>query len=102
MARKSPLHIELTTAERSELKRRARAWTASYGSVIRAKAILSIADGQRVADTADKLGLERLTVRKWAQRFVRKRLSGLEDEPRSGGSPLFSPGSRDSSGQTGM
>ena len=49
--------------------------------------------------TARRVGLRRRIVHKWGERFVRKRLRGLDDAPRSGRPPRFSPSGRAALGQ---
>lgn len=88
----SPIRIELTDQERAELERVARSWALPHRNVVRAKIVLLLADGRSISGAASDLGQERRIVRKWAERFVRKRLRGLEDAPRTGGPPVFSPG----------
>jgi hypothetical protein len=51
MARKSSIRIQLTDEERFELERRARSLTAPHRIVVRAKAILMLADEQTVSAT---------------------------------------------------
>jgi transposase len=58
---------------------------------VRAQVILLVADGVSLSATGRKVGLARRIVHKWAVRFVRERLRGLDDLPRSGRPPRFSP-----------
>src|SRR5215211_4604340 len=102
MRLKSPLRIELTPDERSELERRSRAFGAPYRMVVRAKVILRLADGESLGAVGRSLHMGRRHVRKWASRFVRKRVLGLEDAPRSGRPPRFSPRGGNASGQAGL
>ena len=60
--------------------------------MVRAQTILALADGMTVSAVGRKVGRARRIVCKWADRFIRKRLRGLEDAPRSGRPPRFSPG----------
>ena len=99
---KSPLQVELTAEERAELERRSRALGEPYRDVVRARAILRLAEGQGIGAVGRELQMARRHVRKWGQRFVRKRLAGLEDEPRSGRPPRFSPGGGRASGEAGL
>lgn len=95
----SPIRIELAPQEREELALLSRAQVLPHRTVVRAKVVLSLADGQSVRGTAHTLGLKRDTVVRWGKRFVKKRLHGLEDLARSGRPARFSPGSRDGAGQ---
>jgi hypothetical protein len=99
---KSPLRVELTAEKRAELERRSRAFGEPYRDVLRARVILGLAEGQGVGAVGRELQMARQHVRKWGQRFVRKRLAGLEDEPRSGRPPRFSPGGGRASGEAGL
>jgi hypothetical protein len=90
----SPIRIELTGSERAELERIARAQALPHRAVVRAQLVLLLADGRSISGAAQDLGLERRIVRKWADRFVRKRMRGLEDAARSGRPARFSPGGR--------
>jgi predicted transcriptional regulator len=102
MSNKTPICIELTAEERAELECRSRALRAPHRAVVRAKAILLLAAGQTVSSVAREVGRERRHVRKWASRFERKRLQGLEDAPHSGRPARFSPRGGDTLGQAGL
>ena len=102
MRLKSPLRIELTPDEQAELEQRSRALGAPYRMVVRAKVILRLAAGESLGAVGRTLHMGRRHVRKWAERFVRKRLPGLDDAPRSGRPPRFSPGGGDASGEAGL
>jgi transposase len=91
MGRHTSIHIELTDEERTELERRARLQVAPHRIVARARVVLMLADGKTLTGTATQVGLQRRIVRKWGERFVRKRLRGLEDEPHTGRPARFSP-----------
>lgn len=93
MSRKSPYKIELSSEERAELERLSRKRTAPYYMVIRAKAILMAAEGMENKVIGEKLGEPRQIVSQWRKRFFEERLEGLEDRPRSGRPPGFSPSS---------
>ena len=99
---KSPLHLELTEEERTELERRTRALTAPYRDVTRARIVLLLAEGLSVSSVARKVGRERNVVKDWGWRFKARRLAGLEDAPRSGRPARFSPLRRDPSDQAGV
>jgi len=89
--RHSPHIIELSKEERAELELRARKYTSPYRDVIRAKIILLAAEGLSNDIIASRLDTPRQIVSKWRQRFYRKRLSGLDEQPRGGRPALFSP-----------
>jgi hypothetical protein len=98
----TPIRIELTEGERRELESRARGQRAAYRDVVRAKIILLIADGHTLSSVARQVSKQRKIVRKWAERFSKRRLEGLVDKPGRGRVPDFSPGGVHASGQTGL
>ena len=69
----------------------ARCYTSSYYEVVRAKAVLLAAEGLRNDQIAARVSLPRQIVSKWRKRFFEERLAGLENLPRSGRPPTFSP-----------
>jgi len=88
---KTPIKIELTGDEREILEQMARSLAVAHRDVVRAQTILLVADGMSLSAVGRKVGRARRIVHKWADRFVRKRLRGLDDLPRSGRPPRFSP-----------
>jgi hypothetical protein len=95
----SPIRIELNDDERATLEMIARAQALPHRAVVRAKLMLLLADGRSISGAASDLGQQRRIVRKWAERFVRKRLRGLDDAARSGRPARFPPGDRDGASQ---
>lgn len=91
MPRKSPYVIELTPEEREVLEHRSRRYTLPYRDVVRAKIILLAAQGLENKEIGKRLDLPREVASKWRKRFSRRRLAGLEEEPRRGRPPGFSP-----------
>jgi len=91
MPRHSPYTITLTSAERTALEEIARKYTSSYFHVVRAKVILLAARGLRNDQIAARVSLPRQIVSKWRKRFFEERLEGLENLPRPGRPPSFSP-----------
>jgi predicted ArsR family transcriptional regulator len=102
MGRKSPLEIEVSAEERVELERRAHGFAIPHRTVMRARVVLKRADGRTLSEIAKTIGMQRRIVRKWLERFIKKRLAGLEDDPRSGRPARFSPRSRDRAGEAGL
>jgi transposase len=86
----SPYVIILSADEQHELTTQARGARAAHRSVIRARIILTAADGVSNARIAADLGVHVDTVRKWRRRFYQRRLAGLDDLPRSGRPRRFS------------
>lgn len=101
MPRTSPFQVELTRHEHGILEGQARRYTSPYRDVIRAKIILLAAEGLDNDVIADRLDTPRQIVSKWRKRFCLWRLPGLEEQPRGGRPPRFSPqrrGRRQSAG----
>ena len=95
----TPLKIKLSDEERTELERLAGSQKAQHRYVVRAKTILLLSQKPNVSAVARAVGRQRRIVRKWANRFIAKRLKGLHDLPRSGRPALFSPRGSGVSGQ---
>jgi len=76
--------IVLTDDERVELESWVRRRTSAAGLALRARIVLTCAEGGSNVEVADRLELDRSTIRKWRNRFVEKRCDGLLDEPRPG------------------
>jgi transposase len=81
----------LSAEERAELQHIARSWSRPYGHVMRAKVVLLAADGMENAAIAKKLDLPPQLVTKWRKRYYEEGMEGLEDRPRTGRPPGFSP-----------
>jgi transposase len=94
MPRQSPYTIQLSVAERDYLEQLAVQYTAPYFEVVRAKIVLYAARGLENQEIAARLDLPRQVVSKWRKRFWKHRLEGLQDAPRSGRPPVFSPSRR--------
>ena len=95
MPTQSPYRIEPSDDERAILDERARAHTASYWEVVRARIVLLAAEGLANKEIAARLDTTPQTVCKWRKRFYEEGLGGLEDRPRSGRPPTFSPRDED-------
>jgi len=76
--------IVLTDAERAELQGWVRRRSSAAGLALRARIVLAAADGGSNVEVADRLDLDRGTIRKWRNRFAESRCDGLLDEPRPG------------------
>ena len=95
MPRQSPFSLRLTAGERATLERIARKYTSPYRDVVRAKIILYATQRLTNQEIAHRLDLPRQIVSKWRKRFFEQRLDGLEELPRHGRPPRFSPQDRD-------
>ena len=91
MPRRSPYAIELAEEDRAILERRAARYTASYREVVRAKVVLMAAKGYENKYIAASLSLPVQVVTKWRKRFFEEGMAGLEERPRGGRPPIFSP-----------
>jgi CRP-like cAMP-binding protein len=91
MPRESPFRIHLTADEQLALQHIAQKYTLPYFQVTRAKIILFAAEGVANKDIAEYLRVPREIVSKWRKRFFEHRLTGLQDRPRPGRPPIFSP-----------
>jgi len=87
----SPFVIILSATDQAVLSARVRSGRAEHRMVIRAKIVLTAADGHTNAAIAAELGMHIDTVRKWRKRFHQHGLDGLADRPRSGRPPVFTP-----------
>ena len=89
--RKSQLVVILSPEERRLLEYRLRCTTTPLGLARRCQAIRAVADGTSLVGAARRVGLTEKHVRKWVQRFLARRLEGLNDRPGRGRKPAFSP-----------
>jgi len=80
--------IELTDEQRRELGRWAKSNTASVRLARRAKIVLLAAEGVDNTEIAQRLGVGRIQVGRWRERFAEGGLAAIEaDLPRSGRKP---------------
>ena len=80
--------IALTDAEREQLERWARGRRTAVRLAERAQMILLAADGKQNKQIAAEVGVDRLTVARWRNRFAARGLAGIEkDAPRGGRKP---------------
>ena len=88
MAKKKSLN--LTAEELVELQFIARSSKAEKRLVERSQIILCWHDGKSFVQTGRELGVSEVIINKWRQRFIKNRLEGLKDAPRSGKPAVFS------------
>ncbi len=91
MTRRSPYVITLSAADRVVLEERARAYTAPFAQVVRAKIVLLAADGEPNMKIAERLDVHVDVVSRWRRRYVESGLAGLADRQRSGRPRSFPP-----------
>ncbi len=77
--------------ERSAVTRLARSRTAPARCVERAQVVEAALKGTPVEDIAAQLHLARGSVYLWLHRFEERGIAGLEDHPRGGRPPTYSP-----------
>jgi FixJ family two-component response regulator len=85
--------ISLSDEQRQNLHRLARARSTPQALARRASIVLRAADEDRPTNLqiAEELGCKNDTVSLWRRRFAEHGLQGLQDAPRSGRPPVFSP-----------
>ena len=91
MARQSPYHLELSAETRKTLEAIAGKYSSPYRDVVRAKVVLYAAAGLSNEAIAARIDLPRQIVSKWRKRFYEEGLPGLQERPRHGRPPVFSP-----------
>ena len=83
--------IELDAEESRELQRRIKATTVAVRDRQRAEIVVLSAAGISQDQIASRVGVSRVTVNHWCQRFVANRLAGLEDAAGRGRKPSLPP-----------
>ena len=96
------IHILLTPEEKVAMERRERLQTAPHRQVIRARVILAVAALGNLSAVARQVGVARRIVYKWTKRFLKHRLAGLDDLPRSGRPARFPPDRGYALGEVGL
>ncbi len=89
--RKTGLVISLSPEERRKLESWQRSRTIRTGLQRRGRVLLLLADSRSVSDAARAVGMQRRFVYRWAQRFLERRLEGLDYEARRSRGEVSSP-----------
>jgi transposase len=84
MAAQQLAPLILSDDERAELTSLTMRRKTAQALALRARIVLTCAEGGQNTEVAAKLGRDRQTVGKWRRRFMEQRVAGLHDEPRSG------------------
>jgi DNA-binding CsgD family transcriptional regulator len=100
--RRTGLQVTVDSATRTQLEGLLRRQKTPAGLAKRARAVLLVADGQRLRQTAVQVGFTERNLRKWLTRFLAQGLAGLQDAPRTGRPPVFSPGGGAARDQDGV
>src|SRR5260370_41460279 len=99
LSRETRMKVSMTPEQRDELLGWLRRTNIAAGLAKRARAMLLLAEGTNVSETARLVDLQRRHLYKWIERFRKLGIAGLYDGKRTGRPPVFSPRSRDPSGQ---
>ena len=79
----------LSSEELKELQFITRSGKSEKRAVQRARIILCWHSGKSFVETQRELGVSEVIISKWRRRFLKDRLEGLKDAPRSGKPPVF-------------
>ncbi|MFD5559006.1 helix-turn-helix domain-containing protein [Streptomyces sp. NPDC127068] len=74
--------VALSAEELAELPRWARRAKTAHCLALRARIVLTCAEGRANKQVAAELGVSEQSVSRWRSRFIVRRLDGLADEPR--------------------
>jgi len=85
------LDVTLSEKDRSLVEERAKQRVAPYVEVMRARAILMMADGKRNVEIADVVDVDARTISIWRKDFRERGVKCLADRPRPGRKARFSP-----------
>lgn len=77
------VRVVLTDGERYEIERWQRLTSMDHGLVRRGRMLLLVAQGQRLTDVAETVGISRRYIYKWVARFQEQGLVGLQDRART-------------------
>jgi hypothetical protein len=101
--RKKTFSVQLNESQRAQLQHWLRSTTLSAGLARRARLLLLLEQpNTTLKQAAQTAGLAPRHARKWVQRFLARGLDGLQDQPRPGRQPVFSPRGRAAPGQDGV
>jgi len=73
--------LVLSAEQRDELERWVRRRSTAQALALRARIILSCAEGGSNKDVANRLGVSRLTIGRWRSRFIRSGVDGFWTSP---------------------
>ena len=82
------VEIVLTEEERDELQAVVRSRLTSVRLALRAQIVLMASEGRQNQDIATQLGIGRVQVSRWRERYVCQRLAGIERDLPRGAPPV--------------
>ena len=77
-------HVQLSEVDRDYLEKLVSKGNLAVKMYRRALGLLELDRGKSYSEVADILGVNQITVTKWAKRYQAERLLCLQDKPRSG------------------
>lgn len=89
--RTTAIHITLDAPTQAAMEQILRAQKTTQAYAKRVRAILLLAEGKKLTAIEQQVGMAERHIRKWAKRFVHEGLADLQDRPRPGRPPVFSP-----------
>lgn len=100
--RHAAVMIQMSQQTRATLQGWLQRQKTPLGRAKRAQAMLLLEQGRSYTHTAKWVGLTERNLRKWARRFYGRGLAGLDDSPRPGRAPVFSPEVAHHTRETGL
>jgi len=85
----TPIRITLNDEARKQLTKISKSFKIAHDLVVRSVIILLLSTGLSISEVSRQTKTSRLTIRKWANRYVAYGFKGLQDEPRSGRPHVF-------------
>jgi transposase len=89
--RHARLLIQMSQQTRATLQGWLQRQKTPLGRAKRAQAMLLLEQGHSYTHAAKRVGLTERNLRKWAKRFHNRGVAGLDEKPRPGRTPVFSP-----------
>ena len=86
---KTNIQITLNEKEKRKLTKYSKGLKTAHSMVVRSLIILYLCVGMSISDVSRKIDINRLTVRKWANRYCEYGIKGLEDKERTGRPCVF-------------
>jgi transposase len=100
--RHARLLIQMSQQTRATLQGWLQRQKTPLGRAKRAQAMLLLEQGHSYTHAAKRVGLTERNLRKWAKRFHNRGVAGLDEKPRPGRTPVFSPEVAHDTRETGL